>query len=78
MEACEHIDKCTFFSGRMSNQPFTLKLFKDRYCTREKNNCARYVVSSKLGENCVPNDLLPNQIEKAYSILTSNPSSTNH
>jgi hypothetical protein len=62
----------------MSSQPYTLKLFTDRYCTREKNSCARYVVSSKLGENCVPSDLLPNQIEKAYSILTSNKSASSH
>ena len=62
----------------MTSQPFTLKLFRDRYCTREKKNCARYVVSLKLGENCVPNDLYPNQIEKAYSILTSNNNSITH
>lgn len=72
METCEHMDTCNFFFGKMSEQPSTLKLFKARYCTRGKKNCARYVVGLKLGEDYVPNDLFPSQLEKAYAILIKN------
>ena len=67
--ACENIAKCIFFNDKMASKPGTATLLKKTYCEGDFKNCARYVVSKKLGREGVPSDLFPNQTERAQQLI---------
>jgi hypothetical protein len=67
MAECPIITKCPFFNDKMANMPATTQLFKRKYCLgqgKSNENCARWIVAKKLGEEYVPSDLFPNQLER--------------
>jgi len=70
MADCELLSKCIFFNDKMSNKPGTAEMMKKDKCRGNKQNCARYMVFSKLGRENVPSDLFPNQVEKAKIIIS--------
>lgn len=45
------------------------KLYKNRYCLGNKEQCARYMVLIKLGVEFVPIDLYPNMHMQAEEII---------
>lgn len=44
-------------------------MYKERYCLGNNTNCARFMVFSKFGKGTVPDNLYPNQIERAENII---------
>lgn len=70
MPACRLLEQCAFFNDKMNDMPSTAKIIKTRYCWEGGNSpCARYLVFEKLGMDKVPQDLLPNQIDRMEEIL---------
>ncbi len=64
---CEKLQTCPFFSGQMKDMPAVSSLMKETYCLGDKMQCARYRVST--AHIAVPNDLLPNDVERARQLL---------
>jgi hypothetical protein len=72
MQDCELIPKCTdFFRNKMGGQPSTVTLISEKYCKGDKHKCARYVALNKLDETHIPENLFPNQMDKARSLIDS-------
>lgn len=69
MADCKNLKGCIFFNDQMKNMPGTSSVFKKKYCKDDFASCARYVVCEALGKNAVPDDLYPNQSERAQEII---------
>lgn len=69
MAACELVERCLFFQGKMSGAPATLEMFKAKYCSGAFESCARFQVYKAIGIEKVPVTLYPNQQEKAAVII---------
>lgn len=72
MAMCENLQKCPFYQGKMDMESGLGSMYKRRYCEGDKTLCARYIVSSKLGKEFVPQTLYPNMAEKAQEIIDKN------
>ena len=68
---CERIEKCVFFNGLMANMPSESDKIKKRYCADDSITCARALVADKLGVDAVPDDLFPDDMLRALSILNT-------
>lgn len=66
---CQHLEDCPFFTGRMAQMPRTSDLLKTRYCLHDFASCARFLVSDAVGHSRVPDNLFPNQLDKARDML---------
>ncbi len=71
MVECPFAPTCPFFSDRMKNMPAAAELMKKRYCFDDHKGCARFIVWEKMGMDRVPEDLYPNQREKAMKIANA-------
>ncbi|MFC2155629.1 hypothetical protein ACFLRB_03965 [Acidobacteriota bacterium] len=69
MLGCERLDKCPMMNDSKIGTPSDFEKVKEKYCTDNYENCARYMVLSAVGGDFVPNDLLPEQVEKAKEII---------
>jgi hypothetical protein len=69
MAECTCILTCPFYNDRMRDMPGIADLLKNNYCQGNYENCARYLVRSKLGRDNVPGDLFPNQADRVKSII---------
>ncbi len=67
MANCEKLEKCAFFTDQMVNMPAVSALLKKTYCLGDKTQCARYRVATAGLQ--APNDLLPNDIDRALQIV---------
>jgi hypothetical protein len=73
---CAKLMKCPFFNDKMANAPASTSLLKMMYCHGDFLKCARFIVSSKLGPEGVPEDLFPHQVDKAKLLLASSQGSS--
>lgn len=71
MAGCECLETCPFFKDKMLNMPAMSEIMKQRYCRGDWSGCARYRVYKVVGNDGVPEDLFPNQIEDADRYLSS-------
>ena len=69
MAECENLNKCPFFNDRLDNMPSIANMLKKNYCHGNKEECARYMVSTKLGKEKVTTNLFPNMRDEALSII---------
>ncbi|RII25397.1 MAG: hypothetical protein CXR31_14490 [Geobacter sp.] len=69
MTDCELLKTCIFFNDKMQNMPSTAEVIKLRYCNGDYTDCARFTIFKAVGREKVPQDLFPNQIEKAREII---------
>ncbi len=69
MADCSLIDSCIFFKEKMQNMPSMTKMYKQRYCKGEMEQCARYQVYKEVGKGNVPDDLYPNDSAKVEEVL---------
>jgi len=53
----------------MANMPATAELYKRRYCHGDNSQCARFMILKNLGKEKMPNDLFPNQLERAKLLI---------
>lgn len=70
--SCERLNACPFYNDKMDIESGLGKMYKQRYCEGDKQQCARYMVLTKLGEDFVPVDLYPNMFERAEKIIAQN------
>lgn len=70
MADCEFLGKCPFFNDKLANMPGHAEFFKDLYCRRNNETCARYMIAKKLGREAIPRDLFPNHVEMAKEIIS--------
>ena len=69
MADCKFIERCIFFNDQMANMPEAADLLKRRYCQGTSDQCARFMIASRLGPAAVPRDLFPPRVEVARAIL---------
>ncbi len=69
MSACEKLGNCPFFSGHVAHMPAVANLLKENYCFDDSEHCARVQLSST--GKPVPDDLFPNDSERAEELLHS-------
>jgi len=69
MSGCERLDKCPIVNDSKNGTAADFEKIKEKYCTDNYANCARYMVLTSVGGDFVPNDLLPEQVEKAKEII---------
>ena len=73
MADCELLSRCIFFSGQMASVPAMADLMKDNYCRDNHGGCARYMVFKRFGQERVPQDLYPSDLETANHIIGNQP-----
>ncbi len=71
MGECEFINKCPFFNSQLADDEETREFMKEKYCKTNNLNCARYMIALAVGSEAVPENLYPNEKEKAYEIISS-------
>jgi len=54
----------------MANMPANSGLMKKNYCQDNYVECARYIVSVKLGDPLVPSDIYPQMVDRAVAQIT--------
>jgi hypothetical protein len=69
MAECVCLPKCIFFNDKMAGMPTTAQRMKQKFCTGNSSDCARYMVFEKLGRDKVPGDLFPHQKERALELI---------
>jgi hypothetical protein len=69
MAACEVLERCPFFNDVMTGMPEHAELFKQLYCHGGNDICARYMIFKKLGRDGVPENLFPNEVSRANTII---------
>jgi len=69
MAECERLNKCPFFTDRMTNMPYVSEVMKRTFCLGDKTSCARYQLAA-VGVP-VPPDLYPRDTARARDILRS-------
>ena len=77
MSSCPKLPQCPFFNERLAKMPAVAEMAKDRYCRgNEYDICARYVVAKSLGGAAVPDNLYPDQRDRANSIIAESSRNT--
>lgn len=71
MADCECLNGCLFFNNKMAGRPITTGVYKRRFCLDDNSNCARYMVFKVKGRDAVPDDLYPNEQERAKKQLNT-------
>lgn len=69
MATCEKLPKCPFYQGKMDINSGLGAMYKKKYCEGDKTNCARYIISTKLGPEFVNNNIYPNMTDVANNLL---------
>jgi hypothetical protein len=69
MADCELLAGCIFFNNQMKDMPSMADLYKKNFCRGDASQCARYVMSKAVGRENVPEDLFPNQMDRAKKLL---------
>jgi hypothetical protein len=69
MANCTLLEICPFFNDELKSIPGFVEAHKDIYCKGKYETCARYMIFTKLGRECVPSNLFPIQIKRAKAII---------
>jgi hypothetical protein len=69
MEKCGRIESCGFFKTVITEMPTVSQMIVRRYCHGDYESCARLTVFGRLGSGAVPNNLAPNDHERARRII---------
>lgn len=71
MAECKLLSSCIFFNDKMGNKPGTAAMYKKKYCQGDNMECARYMVFKALGKSKVPDNLFPNQKDRAKEVIAA-------
>jgi hypothetical protein len=71
MADCILLEKCLFFNDKMAGMPAASDLMKKRYCTKDNSTCARFMIVQAMGREHVPQDLFPNNTDRAKTIINT-------
>ncbi len=68
--ACPLTPTCPFFNDMLANMPAMSEGMKKAFCKDNFIECARYMTCTALGRDKVPNDMFPNEPERAHQVIT--------
>jgi len=68
MAGCERLLKCSIVNDSTEGT-VSVEMVKEKYCNNNYSACARYMVLKSVGGDFVPNDLMPEQVERAKEII---------
>ena len=68
MTECECSAECPFYNG-LRTQDQAKAFLNDSFCREEYTYCARHIIYEKLGFHCIPRDMKPGEITRAFDIL---------
>jgi hypothetical protein len=67
---CPRLSGCPFFNNKFKSMPAAAELAKKSYCrSSEHVGCARYIVAQAMGASAVPDNLYPDQAERAHAMI---------
>jgi len=69
MAQCELVQGCFFTMDFSNNMPSRLALIKRTYCNKDFEKCARYSVFRTHGQEKIPSDLDPSDVDLAEMII---------
>jgi len=69
MADCEFINTCTVLDVHLAHMPLVTEVYKKMYCQENPGRCARIMVINAMEQNALPRELLPNQFDRAMSII---------
>ena len=69
MAACEHTEICPFHQKTMANLPDDVDDQIAHFCRENSLHCARSMVYDAKGPDAVPDDLLPKEKTRAYTVI---------
>ena len=68
---CPRLSGCAFINVKMKHMPGTAELAKKSYCRSEHHeSCARFIMSQALRAPAIPDNLYPDQVERAHALIT--------
>ena len=69
---CPRLSGCPFFNNKFKNMPAAAEMAKKSYCrSSQYEDCARYIVAQALGVSAVPDNLYPDQVDRAHALIVS-------
>ncbi len=68
---CELAETCVFLNEQVAGMPSTSAVYMKIYCEQDFDNCGRYMVFNAIGRENVPNDLFPNQSDRAKEVIAA-------
>jgi hypothetical protein len=69
MANCELLPICPFFIGSLKKMPALAESYRERYCRGDNRLCGRHLVFVARGKSAVPEDLFPNETDRARFIV---------
>jgi hypothetical protein len=66
---CKLMQTCDFFNDKMKDLPGDAHIMRVRYCMGASARCARHMVHEAAGNEKVPDDLFPDQVERARMLI---------
>ncbi len=55
----------------MADMPTSAAMYRENYCIKDFEKCARLMAAKKLGPEKVPAGLFPNQTDKALDLINA-------
>ena len=68
MAGCERLLNCPIVNDPKEGTVSAEKV-KEKYCNNNYSACARYMVLKSVGADFIPNDLMPDQVERAKETI---------
>lgn len=69
MAVCERLSACPVVNDSKNGSAAHAEKIKEKYCNKDYEKCARYMVLKSIGGDFIPNDLLPEEVERAKEII---------
>jgi len=66
---CPLFETCPLFKGTLQDQIDRITYIRSSYCDDDYKHCARYIVSTQLDKDKVPDSLLPQDIFDATKMI---------
>ena len=70
MGHCLLLDSCIHTNDTFKEMPVTSDIIINNYCTVNNSNCSRFIIYDMIGQDHIPNDLMPDDVEQISEILS--------
>jgi len=73
MATCRYFQTCQLFDspGQFSSKKLSMKSVKKMFCEENYSKCARYMMKYYSPDISVPDDLLPDQKDRAAELIAA-------
>ncbi len=66
---CEYCSRCVVCTGGVGFDTRSARRYREHYCSGAWRSCARWAVARAIGIDKVPDDLLPNDHDRADTYI---------